>query len=204
MKKICFFMLLLSATTITVYSQQPAGGLTVEKIMKDPQWIGTSPSNQYWSADSKYVLFNWNPDKKVSDSLYYITPTSLIPQKTTYAFRQNLLLPNTIKYNTKRTHYVYADEGDIYLAEVKTGTRRRIMQTMEQEFNPQFSFNDSKVVYTSGRNLYAWDIASGLITQLTNFQASANTTEIPASGGFQRGNRSRSEVGGNAQEKWLQ
>ncbi|MEN9600268.1 MAG: hypothetical protein RL596_2592, partial [Bacteroidota bacterium] len=34
--------------------------LTVEKIMSDPRWIGTSPSNAFWSNDNKTVFFSWN------------------------------------------------------------------------------------------------------------------------------------------------
>src|SRR5882724_7365814 len=43
--------------------QSPPGKLTVEKIMQDPKWIGTSPSDPYWSRDGKYLFFNWNPEK---------------------------------------------------------------------------------------------------------------------------------------------
>ena len=44
--------------------------LTVEKIMQDPKWIGTSPSTIYWGPDSKTIYFSWNPDKNISDSTY--------------------------------------------------------------------------------------------------------------------------------------
>jgi dipeptidyl aminopeptidase/acylaminoacyl peptidase len=207
MKRICFIMLLLSATATTVFGQ-----LTVEKIMKDPQWIGTSPSNHSWTADSKYLLFNWNPEKAVSDSLYYITPTSLTPQKTSYAFRQILITSDAIRYNTKRTHYVYTENGDIYITEVKTGIKRRITQTLDQETNVQFSFNDTKIVYFNSRNLFSWDISTGITTQLTNFQSSStSTTDVPATGSFQRGGNQNRPTGrvqviesGNTQEKWLQ
>ena len=85
MRKIAFLLLLVPVTA--VHGQQNNSKLTIEKIMRDPKWIGTSPGSVYWSADSKYLLFSWNPDKKVSDSIYYITPTSLTPQKN------NLCIP---------------------------------------------------------------------------------------------------------------
>ena len=37
--------------------------LTVEQIMRDPKWIGTSPSEIFWSYDSKAINFRWNPEK---------------------------------------------------------------------------------------------------------------------------------------------
>jgi dipeptidyl aminopeptidase/acylaminoacyl peptidase len=198
MRKTAFLFLLVWVTA--AHAQQAnKSALTIEKIMRDPKWIGTSPSNPYWSADSKYLLFSWNPDKAVSDSVYYITPHSLKPQKTTYAFRESLLTPNRIRYNEKRSSYLFSDNGDIYLTDVKTGQKRRITQTLETESNPQFAFNDTRIVYTRGGNLYSWDIASGATVQLTNFSGTGSS-----SGGGGRFNRGNREVeAGNAQEKWL-
>lgn len=34
--------------------------LTVEKIMRDPRWIGSSPSNIFWGQDGQTLYFNWN------------------------------------------------------------------------------------------------------------------------------------------------
>jgi Dipeptidyl peptidase IV (DPP IV) N-terminal region. len=174
--------------------------------MRDPKWIGSSPSNPYWSADSKYLLFSWNPDNQVSDSVYFITPTNLTPQKTTHEFREKILRENSIRYNAKRTHYVYAERGDIYLVEVKTGQKKRITQTVDQESNPQFSFNDTRIVYNRGNNLYSWDLATGVTAQLANFSGSSSTSSGTGGGsrfGGGGGGASRSAEAGNVQEKWL-
>ena len=32
--------------------------------MRDPKWMGTSPDDYRWSADSKTVFFSWNPENK--------------------------------------------------------------------------------------------------------------------------------------------
>ena len=60
------------------FGQQKLDKLTVEKIMRDPNWIGTSPSNIQWSDDGKSIYFNWNPENALADSLYYITLTNAI------------------------------------------------------------------------------------------------------------------------------
>ena len=168
MKKLAFLLSLVLPCTL--FAQPNLDKLTVEKIMRDPKWIGSSPSSPYWSRDGKYLLFNWNPEKATSDSLYYITTSDVKPQKTTYAFRETIVRNNSLQFNTNRTAYVYSDRGDIYYAEVKSGKIRRLTQTVDAEINPQFSFNDTKVVFTSSSDLFAWDIATGQITQLTNFQ----------------------------------
>ena len=163
----CSFLLLV---TITGFAQTQLGKLTVEKIMRDPKWIGSSPSNVSWSFDSKYIYFNWNPEKALTDSVYFISKENLNPQKTSYRQRQDILEERDVVYNSSRTSYVYDKDGDIFIADSKTGKERRITQTLDVESNPLFSFSDAKVVYTRNQNLFAWDIASGLTIQLSNFQ----------------------------------
>ncbi|HTL08224.1 MAG TPA: alpha/beta fold hydrolase [Chitinophagaceae bacterium] len=187
-KSTCCIVLLMAVAHL---SMAQSSALTVEKIMRDPKWIGTSPSNLQWSFDGRQLYFNWNPEKAQTDSLYFITRDNLVPQKASYQQRQNLLRSRDITYNSTRSSYVYDKDGDIFLADVKTGKERRITQTMDVESDPLFSFNDTKVVYTLNQNLYAWDIASGLVTQLTNFQ---------------RGNpppKDARKDNLNTQEKWL-
>jgi dipeptidyl aminopeptidase/acylaminoacyl peptidase len=205
MRKLLF--LLAMQSTLATYAQ--LSPLTVEKIMRDPKWMGTSPSNLQWTADGKYLLFSWNPEKAAADSIYYITPTATTPQKSTGAFRNTAVADNQVRYNAQHDQYVYAYEGDLYLAPVKTGLRRRITKTVATESNPQFSFNDHKIVYTRDQNAWAWDVQTGETTQLTNFTTgSAPTPLVPVFMG--RGNQqappavNRTAVGSNKQEKWLQ
>src|SRR5664279_3729303 len=122
-KSTAFFVLLIAFTSD---AQNQLGKLTVEKIMRDPKWIGTSPANVSWSFDSKYIYFNWNPEKAITDSLYYITKENLVPQKTNYQQRQAILRNRDSTYNSNRSAYVYDKDGDIFMGDVKTGKERRI------------------------------------------------------------------------------
>src|SRR6478735_660513 len=101
MKKL-LLLLLLQPCLITYAQLSP---LTVEKIMRDPKWIGSSPSNLQWTADGKHLLFNWNPEKTTTDSLYYITPTAHTPQKSTWEFRKATITESQIKYNAAHDQY---------------------------------------------------------------------------------------------------
>ena len=87
--------------------------------------------------------------------------------------RQNLLRPNEAAYNSTYSQYTFSRDGDIFFTDIKTGKERRVTATTEAETQPLFSFNDSKIVFSRNQNLYAWDIADGLTTQLTNFQKAA-------------------------------
>ncbi len=196
-----FFVLLISATA---FSQQVLGPLTVEKIMRDPKWMGTSPSNTFWSQDGNTLYFSWNPEKAHADSIYYITTTNKTPVKATVAEKQALTSQPNIIYNIARTFQLYAKDGDIFYKEVKTGKVKRITQTVEMESNPQFSFSETKIVYNRNQNLYAWDISSGETMQLTNVRTGDASSTPPAGGGFGRGGVSAPPTAGsNPQEQWL-
>lgn len=194
----------------SIAAQEKLDKLTVEKIMRDPKWIGASPAGPSWSNDGSTLYFFWNPNNEPNDSLYYITSTNHAPVKATVAQKQNWLPLNSFAYNQARTAYAYAKEGDIFYTDTKSGITKRVTQTVDPETNPQFSFNQLKLVYTRNSNLYAWDIASGETMQLTNIRASDASTPAQPTGGFQRAGSGNFPARGNVangnanqQEDWL-
>ena len=82
--------------------------------MRDPNWIGTSPSNIQWSNDGKSIYFSWNPEKALADSLYNITLNNKTPVKVTPAEMQVVRGTGNYVYNTSRSAYVLAKDGDIF------------------------------------------------------------------------------------------
>lgn len=164
--------------------------LTVEKIMRDPKWIGSSPSNAFWSADSKKIYFNWNPDKKSADSVYVYTIGAAAPEKASLSEVQLAQATNNAVYNDKRTKMLYAFRGDLYMVDLATNKTTRITQTQDQEFAPRFILNDEWVVYNRNQNLYGWNTQNGITLQLTNITRgteSATVTSVITAGGGGRG-----------------
>jgi len=184
-KATAFAILLLFSTAAMSQS------LSVEKIMQDPRWIGTSPSGLYWSRDGKYLFFNWNPENAVADSLYYLTSDDHHPRKASYELQEATPSQRSVRYNSNRTAYTYSKDGAIFWADSKSGKEKRITQTAEAASSPDFSFHDTRIIYTRNSNLFAWDITTGETEQLTNFQ---HTPPPPAD---------KKDIL-NAQEKWLQ
>lgn len=186
--------------------------LTVEKIMRDPKWIGTSPSNVFWSADSKKIYFSWNPDKKMSDSTYvYTVGANGSPVRASLQEVQLAQAQNNAVYNEARTKMLYALRGDLYMVDIMSGKTMRITQTQEQEFAPRFILKDEWVVYNRNQNLYAWHTQNGSTLQLTNISRGTETavTAVPFAG------RGAAQLGGarntvpaiaalaQSQEQWL-
>lgn len=188
-----FYLLTLVLFCQTSIAQQSPPILTVEKIMQDPRWMGTSPSMPQWSADGKYLFFYWNPNQSPADSLYYISKENKIPQKASASFSKSVLRASGLVYNDAQSAYTYAQDNDIFYTDLKKNKTIRIVQTSDVEYNPVFSFNNTKIVYTRNQNLYAWDILSGQTTQLTRIHQGSNNRP---------GATGKSE-GGTEQEKWL-
>jgi dipeptidyl aminopeptidase/acylaminoacyl peptidase len=184
------FILLISAQAGRAQQPPPSPApLTVEKIMQDPKWIGTSPSSPYWSADGQLLFFKWNPEQALSDSFYYITREDPNPRKAPYSLRQTHPSSDRVSYNSSRSSYTYDRDGDIFWADSRNGMEKRITNTVDSESDPVFSFHDTRIVYTRNTDLFAWDPGTGLTTQLTDFRFTA----APKGG---------SPL--NDQEKWLQ
>jgi dipeptidyl aminopeptidase/acylaminoacyl peptidase len=194
-------LLLFVFLSASIFSQEKLNKLSVEKIMRDPKWMGTSPSATFWSHDGNTLYFLWNPDKEPGDSIYYITSNNKLPVKATVAQKQNLVPATAIVYNIARTAYVYAKDGDIFYMEIKPAKNRRITQTIDIETNPQFSFNQTKIIYNRNSNLYAWAIATGETIQLTNIKAAEPAS--PGGASQRAAGDIGSRSGNNPQEQWL-
>ena len=164
MKTLAFLFLASFAS----YAQRLAP-LTVEKIMRDPKWIGVAPSNIFWGENGKQLYFNWNPDKNPGDSLYTISTTNRIPQKVSPAVRRILPALNG-NYNRARTRKLYEKNGDVFLLDLVAGKTTQITFTTEREFNPTFSSDERKVVFIAGMNLFSWEIGTGVFVQLSDFR----------------------------------
>lgn len=196
---ICFLFMVYVAGAQTGLSP-----LTVEKIMRDPRWMGSSPSSPSWSNDGKRLFFMWNPDKAPADSLYYISLTDKKPVKASVKEKTEYNSTGNFIYNQARSAYLYVKNGDIFYTEIKSGRVRQITQTIESESNPQFGFNETRILYSRNQNLYAWEIAGGETIQLTNIR-SGESVNTGAPGGFQRGGTvPASRAAANPQEQWLQ
>ena len=94
--------------------------LTVEKIMRDPKWIGSSPSNVFWSQDSKSVFFGWNPSQQTSDSIYQFSIGATDPIKTKYVASQKAIAISNGILNSSNTQLAYVYRGDIFLLDLKS------------------------------------------------------------------------------------
>ncbi|RZK81659.1 MAG: S9 family peptidase [Pedobacter sp.] len=164
MKKYLFF-LLFSAGGMA--SAQQISPLTVEKIMRDPKWMGIAPTNYRWSADSKKIFFSWNPENKEKDQLYSVGVSGIKPQKEEEKAAEKSI-GTTLTYNSDRSSALLEKGGDLYLINPKTNAEQRLTNTVERESGARF-LKDGAIAYQRGDNMFALNLKSNEVRQLTNF-----------------------------------
>jgi dipeptidyl aminopeptidase/acylaminoacyl peptidase len=188
MRKPYYLALLLLFWLIQPLAAQTLTELSVEKIMRDPKWIGTSPSGIFWGADSKTVYFNWNPDAEAMESLYKITLNDHTPRKVDQEER-NALATRFGVYNRAETKRLYLLEGDLFLEDKTNGKITQITNTVERISNPSFSAREDKIFFIMSENLFSWNVNTGVLNQVTDFKRGNETPRI--------------DRGPNEQDQWL-
>lgn len=181
----CWLLVLATASVLAQPVPKPTGStnrpqLTVETIMQDPKrWVGTSPSNPFWSDDSRTLYFNWNPDKAPGDSLYKVTfttgrsktLTASSPTKVSPIERRRLPTAPLGAYNLTYTQRLFERQGDLFLLDLKSGSTRQLTNTVEVEAGVVFSSDGKRAVFRrNDTNLFSIDLGTGQLTQLTDFR----------------------------------
>lgn len=138
--------------------------------MRDPKvWIGTSPSEPFWSESGDSLFFQWNPEAHPADSLYTLSVEhSATPVRVPRNRRPGL--PINGIYNRTRTLKLYSYQGDLYLYTLATKRYRRLTQTTTAEQSPAF-VTDELIAYTLDDNLYTLNTSTGQLRRWTDFRS---------------------------------
>ncbi len=153
-----------------VTQAQPKIELDVKTIMQDPKtWVGSAPNNPFWSEDSKWIYFNWNPEAADSDSLYKVPANGGKPVKLSRAERLQVAPARGVYSRNYRTK-LFSRNGDIFLYDIKRNSILQITNTSDHESNPEFSHDEKAVIFQRGTNLYKWQTTTGTTTQITDFE----------------------------------
>ena len=160
----------LALISLSADAQPTRGWLTVETIMQDPVWMGTSPSSVRWSDDGRWVYFQWRTADDQGDSLYKVAQTGGTPERVSFDERRSLT-PERGSFTKDRNRKVFERDGDLFLADIRRNSVRQLTYTTASERWPSFSFDERSVLYTSGNDLFSIDLPTGQIRQMTNFQA---------------------------------
>ena len=177
MKRLLTIFILFGSPAL--YAQQ-LGTLTVEKIMRDPKWMGVAPANIQWDENSRNIYFNWNPENADTDVLYQISLQKRNPEIVANISRRNLDRGALI-YSRDRSKVLFERNGDLVLKNTTTGVENFLINTVERESNPTFNTDESKVIFQRGDNLYSISLVDGALSQLSNLTRTRTRPATPLS-----------------------
>lgn len=183
MKKL--FLILFVGVSLGAAAQQLAP-LSVEKIMRDPKWMGVSPGNVQWNPDAKALYFNWNPENKDRDPIYVISPQNNKPRLASKA-ELTALNRNNLSYTKNRTKALFERNGDLILLDLNSNTEKILINTLDRESGAAFSADEQSIIFQRNENLFRLSLTDGSLVQLSNLSRT----------------RKRTEAALNKQDQWL-
>ena len=172
MKPLSLFLFVFAPIVSIAQNQSQ---LTIDQIMQGEGFVGYLPDKIEWADNSQDIYFSWNPDMDTIRSTYGVNVQSKAIKKLSFEELKNR--SNDGDYSKDYKRKVYEKGGDLFLMDLKTFSKKRITNTLDQESSPQFSGDQNAIVYVQGDNYFKWDIKSGSITQLTDFKSGQEKKE---------------------------
>jgi len=168
MFKNLLFIVIFSLVSSPFFAQQSS--LSVEKIMQDPKWMGTFPSNIEWNEQSDVLYFNYNKDNDPSDSLYRISLKSKNTiEKVNWREEKNRI-PNRGSYNASKTKKIYVKNNALFIYEIKSKKESKVLEFINSLYNPVFLADENTIAFTSENNAYIYNLSSQTLKKITNLK----------------------------------
>jgi len=143
--------------------------LDLKEIMKGHDFVGYLPENHYWNVDGTHILFDWNPQAELGNSLYAY---SLKDKKVEKVDVKNI--PLQIPFDEKQRLFVtvyHSKGGTLYSYNTKTKTIKIVYQTSQIISNIQRLVDPDLVSFRIENNLFLFNSNEGSIKQITNIES---------------------------------
>lgn len=173
-------LIFLSAAAISLFAQEKRE-ITPEWIYSDEAEMISAVHQFTWLADNTAILFDKrkpsaerqfmkfdpeNPDKTSPLLDHEKAVASLQAHIGKADSTSSLKWPDFFDQNGKRAIYIYSN--DIFLLDIAASEFVRVTETEANEKSARFSPDGSKLAFVRENNLYVYDIAKNMETQITS------------------------------------
>lgn len=169
---IAIAILCANAATLTAQTSKVPGLAT---IMRGPELVGRAPMDPRWSADGRWLYFDWLPPGtgwQETPKPYRIRATAgAVAESLTVAGMDSLgpLAADGPRSPDQRSRLV-GWRGDLYLVSIGGTRARRLTNTLDVESDARFAPDGRSVVFLRGDNGFRVKLTDGGLTQLTNIR----------------------------------
>jgi dipeptidyl aminopeptidase/acylaminoacyl peptidase len=176
------FQTFVSAGAAPVASAAPPAspsqnGLTLEKIMADPDWIGAAVRNVYWSADGRAIYYSAKRNGSPIVDLHRVDVADRKDQVVEPGAMAGADGPPVFDEAGKRAAFVR--NGDIFVRDVGSGRLAQITRTPQNEAAPQFSMDGRLLSFRVGNDWYVHDFGGGVTTPAAIVEAEKDPDAPP-------------------------
>jgi len=160
--------------SLSVFAQQ--SDLSVEKIMQDPKWMGTFPSDIEWDVHSENIYFKYNKDNDPADSLYRISLKSLNTKEKVNHKEEKNRISTRGTYNSSKTKLAYTKNNALIIYDLKSRKESVALELSGGIENPIFLADENFIAFTLDNNIYTYSMATGNLKKLTNIKTGQDNT----------------------------
>lgn len=152
-------------------------GVTLERIMSDPDWIGAAVKDAYWSADGRAAYYS----AKRSGS-----PIVDLHRVDLAGGRDQVVEPKAMAgadgravFDAAGKRAAFARNGDIFVRDLGQGRLTQITRTPENEAAPQFSADGRLLSFRVNNDWFVHDFGSGVTAPAAVVKAEKDPDAAP-------------------------
>jgi dipeptidyl aminopeptidase/acylaminoacyl peptidase len=149
-----------SAGMAAVADAASPAGLTLERIMADPDWIGPPVRDAYWSADGRAVYYSLKRNGSPVVDLHRVDPAGGKDQVVDAAAMADADGPSIFDRAGKRAAFVR--NGDVFVRDLGSGRLTQIMRTPQPKRALRFSADGRLLIFRADNEWFAHDFGSGV------------------------------------------
>jgi dipeptidyl aminopeptidase/acylaminoacyl peptidase len=153
-------------------------GLSLEKIMADPDWIGPPVRDPFWSADGRAVYFSLKRSGSPIVDLHRLDPVKNQDQVIDGAAMAAADAPAVYDRAGKRAAFIRS--RDVFVRDLSSGRLTQITRSPQPKSSPQFSADGKLLSFRIDGDWYVHTFASGVTTPAAVLKAEKDPDAAPA------------------------
>jgi dipeptidyl aminopeptidase/acylaminoacyl peptidase len=154
-------------------------GLSLEKIMADPDWIGPAVRDAYWSADGRTVYYSLKRKGSPISDLHQINPLSHKDHVVDAAAMANADAPAIYDRTGKRAAFIR--NSDIFVRQLASDRLTQVTRGSQNTADLRFSTDGRRLIFRVGNDWFVHDLDSGVTTPAVIVKAESDPNAPPAS-----------------------
>ena len=157
--------LLLFVATASAQSNAP---LTLEQVMADPDWIGPSVEQAWWSWDGAHAYYTLKREGSTVRDIYAQPLVGGSATRLDGAARADIDAAAPV-FDAQRARMAFIRNGDVFVRDLRSGVLTQLTRSDDDDTQPQWS-SDGGLAWRGGNTWYRWTARDG-IAQAANVRA---------------------------------